>query len=46
MWGGGGLILCSNHDDLHVMEVLQAGANGCVLMTIKMDDLIQGVHDI
>lgn len=42
----GVLILTAYDDDPYVMAVLQAGANGYVLKTATMEDLIQAVHDV
>ena len=42
----GVLILTAYDDDPYVMAVLQAGANGYVLKTATMEDLIQAVRDV
>jgi len=42
----GVLILTSYDDDPYVMAVLQAGANGYVLKTASIDELIQAVRDV
>jgi DNA-binding NarL/FixJ family response regulator len=42
----GVLILTAYDDDPYVMAVLQAGANGYVLKTASMEDLIQAVRDV
>src|SRR5512147_3035049 len=42
----GVLILTAYDDDPYVMAVLQAGANGYVLKTATMADLIQAVRDV
>jgi DNA-binding NarL/FixJ family response regulator len=42
----GVLILTAYDDDPYVMAVLQAGANGYVLKTATMKDLIQAVRDV
>lgn len=42
----GVLILTAYDDDPYVMAVLQAGANGYVLKTASLDELIQAVRDV
>src|SRR5512144_3245212 len=42
----GVLILTAYDEDPYVMAVLQAGANGYVLKTATMEDLIQAVRDV
>ena len=42
----GVLILTAYDDDPYVMAVLQAGANGYVLKTATMENLIQAVRDV
>jgi len=44
--GVGVLILTAYDEDPYVMAVLQAGANGYVLKTAKIDELIQAVRDV
>jgi DNA-binding NarL/FixJ family response regulator len=40
------LILTAYNDDLYVIAVLQAGANGYVLKTASPEELIQAVRDV
>lgn len=42
----GVLILTAYDDDPYIMAVLQAGANGYVLKTAKIEELIQAVRDV
>ncbi len=42
----GVLILTAYDDDPYIMAVLQAGANGYVLKTAKIEELVQAVRDV
>ncbi len=45
-WPVGILILTSYEDDPYIAAVLKAGANGYVLKTASMDDIVQAVRDV
>lgn len=45
-WPVGILILTSYDDDPYIAAVLKAGANGYVLKTASMDEIVQAVRDV
>lgn len=45
-WPVGILVLTSYEDDPYIIAVLKAGANGYVLKTASMDEIVQAVRDV